>query len=91
MTLLEAPSVRDGLAQAQGSWRRVIAAAVTGGVPVPGFAGALGYYDLVRAPRTNAALTQGLRDFFGAHTYRRIDDEGSFHTNWSTDRTEVSA
>jgi len=91
VTLLEAPSVRDGLAQAQGSWRRVIAAAVTGGVPVPGFAGALGYYDLVRAPRTNAALTQGLRDFFGAHTYRRIDDEGSFHTNWSTDRTEVSA
>ncbi|KAB7744248.1 NADP-dependent phosphogluconate dehydrogenase [Nostocoides sp. F2B08] len=89
VTLLEAPSVRDGLADAQGSWRRVVAAAVTAGVPVPGFAGALGYYDLVRAPRGNAALTQGLRDFFGAHTYKRIDDEGVFHTNWSTDRAEV--
>ena len=89
VTLLEAPSVRDGLAVAQDSWRRVVAAAVTAGVPVPGFAGALAYYDLVRAPRGNAALTQGLRDFFGAHTYRRVDDEGSFHTNWSTDRAEV--
>ena len=89
VTLLEAPSVRDGLADAQGAWRRVVGAAVTAGVPVPGFAGALSYYDLVRAPRGNAALTQGLRDFFGAHTYKRIDDEGVFHTNWSTDRTEI--
>ena len=54
-----------------------------------GFASALAYYDMVRAPRTNAALTQGLRDFFGSHTYRRVDAEGSYHTLWSGDRSEV--
>jgi len=65
-----------------------VARAVEAGVPVPGFASALAYYDQVRAPRLNAALTQGLRDFFGAHTYRRIDVPGVFHTLWSGDRTE---
>jgi len=58
---------------------------------VPGFAAALAHYDQVRSPRLGAALTQGLRDYFGAHTYRRTDDEGSFHINWSTDGTEVAA
>jgi 6-phosphogluconate dehydrogenase len=91
VSLLVAPSVRDGLADAQDSWRRVIAAAVGGGVPVPGFAAALGYYDMIRAPRVNAALTQGLRDYFGAHTYGRIDAEGMYHTLWSGDRSEVEA
>ncbi|MDR2974657.1 MAG: NADP-dependent phosphogluconate dehydrogenase [Propionibacteriaceae bacterium] len=89
VTLLEAPSIAEGLAQAQVSWRRVVASAVEAGVPAPGFASALTYYDQVRAPRLNAALTQGLRDFFGAHTYRRIDRPGSFHTLWSDDRSEV--
>ncbi|QCV94629.1 NADP-dependent phosphogluconate dehydrogenase [Acidipropionibacterium acidipropionici] len=90
-TLLEAPSVKAELASSQGSWRRVIARAAEAGVPVPGFASALGYYDQVRAPRLNAALTQGLRDLFGAHTYKRVDDEGSWHTLWSGDGSEVSA
>jgi 6-phosphogluconate dehydrogenase len=67
----------------------VVATAVTAGVPVPGLASALGYFDLVRAPRTNAALIQAQRDFFGAHTYRRTDKPGSFHTLWSEDRSEV--
>jgi 6-phosphogluconate dehydrogenase len=58
------------------------------GVPVPGFASALAYYDTVRRDRLPAALVQGLRDFFGAHTYRRVDREGVFHTLWSEDRTE---
>ncbi|WP_404861445.1 NADP-dependent phosphogluconate dehydrogenase [Gephyromycinifex aptenodytis] len=89
VTLLEAPSVKSELERCQGAWRRVIAAAVGAGVPVPGFSAAVAYYDMARAPRVNAALTQGLRDFFGAHTYRRIDDEGSFHTLWSGDRSEV--
>ena len=89
VTLLEAPSIKAELAQCQDSWRAVVARAVTAGVPVPGFSSALSYYDQVRAPRVNAALTQGLRDFFGAHTYRRIDEPGSFHTLWSGDRTEV--
>ena len=71
------------------AWRRVVAKASEAGVPIPGFSSALSYYDLVRAKRTNAALTQGLRDFFGSHTYQRIDTEGTFHNLWSGDRTEV--
>jgi 6-phosphogluconate dehydrogenase len=89
VTLLEAPSVAAGLASSQDAWRRVVAAAVVAGVPVPGFASALAYYDLIRAPRNNAALTQGLRDYFGAHTYKRIDKEGTFHTLWSGDKSEI--
>ncbi len=90
-TLLEAPSIREGLANSQDAWRRVVVAATQAGVPVPGFMAALSYYDQVRAPRLNAALTQGLRDYFGAHTYRRIDAEGTFHTIWSGDRSEIEA
>ena len=91
VTLLEAPSVAAGLADAQDAWREVVAVAVKAGVPVPGFAAALAHYDQARAPRLNAALTQGLRDYFGAHTYRRIDREGTFHVNWSTDGAEIQA
>lgn len=90
-TLLEAPSVSAELARCQDAWRRVVAHAVSAGVPVPGFASALTYYDQVRAPRLNAALTQGLRDLFGAHTYQRVDDEGSWHVQWSGDGSEVRA
>ena len=57
--------------------------------PTPGFSAALAYYDALRAERLPAALTQGQRDFFGAHTYRRTDREGSFHTLWGGDRSEV--
>ena len=91
VTLLEAPSVAAELAASQDGWREVIATAVKAGVPVPGFSAALSHYDQARAPRLNAAVTQGLRDYFGAHTYKRIDVEGSFHTNWSTDGKEVAA
>ena len=91
VTLLEAPSIVAGLTEAQEGWRTVVAEAVRAGVPVPGFSAALAHYDQARAPRLNAALTQGLRDYFGAHTYRRIDDEGAFHINWSTDGAEVAA
>ncbi|GAB3820521.1 NADP-dependent phosphogluconate dehydrogenase [Tessaracoccus terricola] len=91
VTLLEAPSVAADLAAAQDGWREVVATAVRAGVPVPGFSAALAHYDQARAPRLNASLTQGLRDYFGAHTYRRVDAEGTFHTNWSTDGAEVAA
>ncbi|MEU2395467.1 NADP-dependent phosphogluconate dehydrogenase [Streptomyces sp. NPDC007369] len=74
---------------AQEDWRSVVTAAVGQGVPVPAFAASLAYYDALRAERLPAALTQGQRDFFGAHTYRRTDREGSFHTLWSGDRSEV--
>ena len=73
------------------AWRRVVAGAATRGIPAPGFSSALAYYDGLRAERLPAALIQGLRDFFGAHTYRRIDRDGAFHTLWSGDRTEAGA
>ena len=76
------------LATAQDSWRNVVATAVRLGIPVPGFSAALAYYDALRAERLPAALVQGLRDFFGAHTYRRTDRDGVFHTLWAQDRSE---
>ncbi|GAA1146928.1 NADP-dependent phosphogluconate dehydrogenase [Ornithinicoccus hortensis] len=88
-TLLAAPSVAAELAESQDAWRGVVGVATTAGVPVPGFSAALAYYDTVRAERLPAALVQGLRDFFGAHTYQRTDRAGTFHTLWSGDRSEV--
>ncbi|MGI5487216.1 NADP-dependent phosphogluconate dehydrogenase [Microtetraspora malaysiensis] len=90
-TLLAAPAFATALADAQDSWRRVVATAATIGVPTPGFSSALAYYDGLRRDRLPAALVQGLRDFFGAHTYRRVDREGAFHTDWSGDRRERRA
>jgi 6-phosphogluconate dehydrogenase len=81
---------RDAVAGAQDSWRRVVATAASLGIPAPGFATALAYYDGLRAERLPAALVQGQRDFFGAHTYRRTDRDGSFHTLWGGDRSEVA-
>ena len=69
----------------------MVATAVSAGVPVPVFSAALSYYDGLRRDRLPAALIQGLRDYFGAHTYRRADREGTFHTQWSGDRTEIEA
>ena len=88
-TLLAAPSVAAELGNSQDAWRHVVAVATTAGVPVPGFSAALAYYDTVRSERLPASLVQGLRDFFGAHTYQRIDKPGTFHTLWSGDRSEV--
>ena len=88
-TLLEAPSVAEGLKESQEGWRAAVSHAVANGVPVPGFSAALAYYDTVRAERLPAALVQGQRDFFGAHTYHRVDKDGVFHTEWSGDRSET--
>ncbi|MGE6729020.1 NADP-dependent phosphogluconate dehydrogenase, partial [Streptomyces niveus] len=79
-SLLADKQFAEEIGAAQDDWREVIATAVRQGVPTPGFAAALSYYDALRAERLPAALTQGQRDFFGAHTYRRTDREGSFHT-----------
>ncbi|MFJ7592404.1 NADP-dependent phosphogluconate dehydrogenase [Streptomyces sp. NPDC097617] len=79
------------IAADQEGWRSVLVEAVRQGIPVPAFSASLAYYDALRAERLPAALTQGQRDFFGAHTYRRTDREGSFHTLWSGDRSEVRA
>ncbi|MEV5506784.1 NADP-dependent phosphogluconate dehydrogenase [Streptomyces orinoci] len=78
----------DELGRAQDAWRAVVTTAAGHGVPTPGFAAALAYYDSLRAERLPAALTQAQRDFFGAHTYRRVDAGGSYHTRWSGDRGE---
>ena len=82
---------RDAVQNAEAAWRRVVVRAVESGVPTPGFVSALAYYDALRSERLPAALVQGQRDFFGAHTYRRTDRPGSFHTLWSGDRSEVEA
>ena len=87
-TLLVDPSFGEALADAQDAWRRVVSTAAAAGVPTPGFASALAYYDALRRPRLPAALVQGLRDLFGAHTYRRVDRPGTFHTRWSDDGAE---
>jgi 6-phosphogluconate dehydrogenase len=90
-SLLSDDTFAQEIAAAQDDWREVLVAATRQGVPAPGFAAALAYYDALRAERLPAALTQGQRDFFGAHTYRRVDREGSFHTLWGGDRSEVTA
>ncbi|WP_040823541.1 NADP-dependent phosphogluconate dehydrogenase [Nocardia jiangxiensis] len=88
-SLILAPYFRQAIEQAVDSWRRVVSTAVQLGIPVPAFASSLAYYDALRAERLPAALTQGQRDFFGAHTYERVDSDGKYHTLWSGDRTEV--
>jgi 6-phosphogluconate dehydrogenase len=91
-TLLVDAYFLDAVSGAQDAWRRVVATSAQQGIPAPGFASALAYYDGLRAARLPAALIQGQRDFFGAHTYRRVDKPGSFHTLWATDdRREVDA
>jgi 6-phosphogluconate dehydrogenase len=89
-TLLVDPTFAQALADAQDAWRRVVATAASLGVPTPGFSSALSYYDALRRDRLPAALLQGLRDYFGAHTYRRVDRPGTFHVLWSEDRSEVA-
>jgi 6-phosphogluconate dehydrogenase len=80
---------RDAVADAQDSWRRVISHSVEIGLPVPAFTSSLAYYDGYRRERGPASLIQGLRDLFGAHTYRRVDDEGAYHVRWGQDGSEV--
>ena len=83
--LLLAPYFRDAIADAQTAWRRVVATAVTRGVPVPAFSSALAWYDGYRSERLPANLIQAQRDYFGAHTYERIDRPRGefFHTDWT--------
>ena len=75
---------RDLLNQAQQPWREVVALAVTAGIPVPAFSASLAYYDSLRSARLPANLLQAQRDFFGAHTYERVDRPAgqTFHTQW---------
>ncbi|MFK8252643.1 NADP-dependent phosphogluconate dehydrogenase [Ancylobacter terrae] len=89
--LLLEPYFRDAVLAAEPNWRRVVAEAVAQGVPVPAFGSALSYFDGLRRSRGPANLLQGLRDYFGAHTYGRLDRHGKFHTRWAQDGSEIPA
>src|SRR2546422_1087767 len=88
-SLMLAPFFHKALADAQPAWRRAIKTAVDQGIPIPAFASSLAYYDGYRRARGPANLIQGLRDYFGAHTYHRTDREGAYHTRWAQDGEEV--
>ena len=90
-SLLLDPYFKNEMGDLINSWRRVVIAATQTGLPIPVFASSLSYYDSLRADRLPAALIQGQRDYFGAHTYERVDKPGTFHTQWSGDRSEVEA
>ncbi|MBN9643556.1 NADP-dependent phosphogluconate dehydrogenase [Corynebacterium mendelii] len=90
-SLLLDPYFNGEMTELVDSWRRVVVTATRMGLPIPVFASSLSYYDGLRAERLPACLIQGQRDYFGAHTYRRTDKDGSFHTLWNDDRREVEA
>jgi 6-phosphogluconate dehydrogenase len=83
--LLLDPFFKQKIERAQAGWRRVVSAAVTGGLPVPALSSALAYLDGYRCPNLPSNLLQAQRDYFGAHTYERIDKPRGefFHTNWT--------
>ena len=89
-SLLVAPYFAEAVANGQEAWRRVVAHAALTGIPTPAFSSSLAYYDALRAERLPAALIQGLRDLFGAHTYKRVDRDGTFHTMWGEDGREIT-
>ncbi len=88
VNLMVADFFAEALENAQDPWRRVVARAAEIGVPAPAFSSSLAYYDGYRRPVGPAGLIQGLRDLFGAHSYRRNDREGTFHIAWGGDLKE---
>lgn len=81
--LLLAPEFKQTILDRQAAWREVIALAAHQGIPVPAFSASLDYFDSYRRDRLPQNLTQAQRDYFGAHTYERVDKEGTFHTEWT--------
>lgn len=81
----------EAIENAQDSWRAVVATASIMGVPVPAFSTALSYYDAYRMARLPANLLQAQRDYFGAHTYQRVDRDGTFHSEWLDLRKQPNA
>ena len=92
-SLLVADYFRDEVAAAEPGWRRTVARAVQAGIPVPAYSSALAFYDGFRSERLPANLIQALRDYFGAHTYERVDRPRGeyFHTNWTGAGGDVSS
>jgi len=85
VNLLLDPFFKSAVKKSQGSWRRVVRAAIDLGIPMPAVSAALAYYDGYRCERLPANLLQAQRDYFGAHTYERVDKKRGefFHTNWT--------
>jgi 6-phosphogluconate dehydrogenase len=81
--LILAPFFREALLTSQAGWRQVVQAGAGWGIPLPAMGASLAAFDSFRSARLPANLIQAQRDYFGAHTYRRVDREGSFHTDWS--------
>jgi len=80
--LLLDPYFKEIVENYQSALREIICISVQNGIPVPSFSAAMSYYDSYRMERLPANLIQAQRDYFGAHTYERIDKDGAFHTNW---------
>jgi 6-phosphogluconate dehydrogenase len=80
--LLLAPEFKQSILDRQSAWREVVALAAQVGVPVPAFSASLDYFDSYRRDRLPQNLTQAQRDYFGAHTYERVDKPGVYHTDW---------
>jgi 6-phosphogluconate dehydrogenase len=87
------PFFKDAVINAQEAWRRVVVKAIELGVPMPAISSALAYYDGYRSGRLPANLLQAQRDYFGAHTYERVDKPRGeyFHTNWTGRGGDTSA
>jgi 6-phosphogluconate dehydrogenase len=91
VNLLLDEAFRDAVAERQDGLRLVVQSAVGMGIPVPAMGSSLAYYDAYRTARLPANLTQAQRDYFGAHTYRRVDREGVFHTEWAAEAARGSS
>jgi 6-phosphogluconate dehydrogenase len=81
--LLVSETFRERIRAREAAWRRTASLMLQAGFPAPATAASLAYFDAYRTERLPANLIQGLRDYFGAHTYRRVDRPGSFHTDWT--------
>jgi len=88
--LLVAPYFADAAIRSQDNWRLVVSTAAKLGIPIPAFSSALAYFDSYRRESLSANLIQAQRDYFGAHTYKRIDKEGVFHTDWLAQSAETA-
>ncbi len=80
--LLLAPSMVELFRARHGKWRKVVAKAVEAGIPLPAMSASLAYFDGLRTARLPQNLTQAQRDYFGAHTFERLDKPGTFHAEW---------
>jgi len=83
VNLLLDPAFREAVESRQEDWRFVVQSAVGMGIPVLAISASLAYFDAYRSESLPANLTQAHRDYFGAHTYRRTDREGTYHTDWT--------